>query len=103
MNTVQSRGLVNETGEDLKRYGVEHLEKQKKAIDETADAFFRLGIEAENEARKELKAANIKDKMKVKAPVKGGKTETDYTAELADARIRAQRKVEAARIAVMVE
>ena len=52
LNTVQSRGLVNETGEDLKRYGVEHLEKQKKAIDETADAFFRLGIEAENEARK---------------------------------------------------
>lgn len=103
LNTVQSRGLVNETGEDLKRYGVEHLEKQKKAIDETADAFFRLGIEAENEAREELKAANIKDKIKVKAPVKGGKTETDYTAELADARIRAQRKVEAARIAVMVE
>ena len=103
LNTVQSRGLVNETGEDLKRYGVEHLEKQKKAIDETADAFFRLGIEAENEAREELKAANIKDKIKVKAPVKGGKTETDYAAELADARIRAQRKVEAARIAVMVE
>lgn len=71
LNTVQSRGLVNETGEDLKRYGVEHLEKQKKAIDETADAFFRLGIKAENEAREELKAANIKDKIKVKAPVKG--------------------------------
>lgn len=103
LNTVQSRGLVNETGEDLKRYGVEHLEKQKKAIDETADAFFRLGIEAENEARKELKAANIKDKIKVKTPVKGGKTETDYQNELADARIRAQQKVEAARIAVMVE
>lgn len=103
MNTVQSRGLVNETGEDLKRYEVEHLEKQKKAIDETADAFFRLGIEAENEAREELKAANIKDKIKVKTPVKGGKTETDYQNELADARIRAQQKVEAARIAVMVE
>lgn len=103
LNTVQSRGLVNETGEDLKRYGVEHLEKQKKAIDETADAFFRLGIEAENEARKELKAANIKDKIKVKTPVKGGKTVTDYQNELVDARIRAQQKVEAARIAVMVE
>lgn len=100
MNTVQSRGLINETGEDLKRYGVEHLEKKKKAVDDAADAFFQLGVEAENEAQKELKAADIKEKIKVKTPAKGGKTITDYENELSDARIRAQQKLEDARIAV---
>lgn len=52
------------------------------------------------ESARKLKEAGITEKTD-KENSKG--TRLDYAAELADARIRAQRKVEAARIAVMVE
>lgn len=52
------------------------------------------------ESARKLKEAGITEKTD-KENSKG--TRLDYAAELADARIRAQQKVEAARIAVMVE
>lgn len=52
------------------------------------------------ESARKLKEAGITEKTD-KENSKG--TRLDYATELADARIRAQRKVEAARIAVMVE
>lgn len=84
----------------------------KKALDDASannKDLFSLGIDksvvdtykrATNElkqAQKELKVYDTKEKKTT------GKPLSDYENELADARIRAQQKVEAARIAVMVE
>lgn len=102
--TVQSRGMYTETGEDIKERGVKHLQKQQKAAEDAANAMFQLGFETEEEAKKELQAADIKEKVKDKlVKPKKNKLENDYQNELADARVRAQQKIEAARIAVMVE
>lgn len=102
--TVQSRGMYTETGEDIKERGVKHLQKQQKAAEDAANAMFQLGFETEEEAKKELQAADIKEKVKDKlVKPKKDKLENDYQNELADARVRAQQKIEAARIAVMVE
>lgn len=100
--TVQSRGMYTETGEDIKERGVKHLQKQQKAAEDAANAMFQLGFETEEEAKKELQAAGIKEKVKDKlVKPKKDKLENDYQNELADARVRAQQKIEAARIAVM--
>lgn len=104
MATVQSRGMTTETGEDIRERGVRYLERQQKAAEDAADAMFRLGVETEEEAEKVLKAANIKNKVKNKPEKpRGGNNGLDYQTELANARLRAQQKLEAALVAVKQE
>lgn len=74
-------------GKDLFSLGIDKsvVETYKKAVSEV------------NEAKKQLKIYDDKDKKTT------GKTPTDYQNELSDARVRAQQKIEATRIAVMAD
>lgn len=80
---------------------VEELEssiaERKKALKKlTNKADYDAAMKVIEEEEKKLEAITGKKN-------KGGKSVNDYQNELADARVRAQQKIEAARIAVMVE
>lgn len=72
----------------------------KEVAEQDAETYTKTYNDKLMESARKLKEAGITEKAD-KENSKG--TRLDYAAELADARIRAQRKVEAARIAVMVE
>nr|DAE18508.1 MAG TPA: tail tape measure protein [Myoviridae sp. ctgpD8] len=81
-----------------------NIEKQnavKKTAEQDAETYTKTYNAKLIESARKLKEAGITEKAGKKGNSKG--TIFDYTAELADARLRAQQKVEAARIAVMVE
>lgn len=87
--------VANKGGKKEEDYFTTQINQAKKA----GDVYTELGVKAEEAAKKMLKAAGIDDYEKDKKDT--GKSARDYQDELADARIKAQQKLEAARIAVM--
>lgn len=85
--------ITNKGGKKEKDYFTTQINQAKEA----GDVYTELGVKAEEAAKKILKSAGI-DKYKKPDT---GKSARDYQDELADARIKAQQKLEAARIAVM--
>lgn len=85
--------VANKGGKKEKNYFTAQINQAKEA----GDVYTELGVKAEEAAKKILKAAGIDDYEKKDT----GKSARDYQDELADARIKAQQKLEAARIAVM--
>lgn len=77
--------------------GIKNQEVIKKTAEEDAETYTSIYNKKLIEAAKKLKAAGIDE---YENPDKG-KSARDYQDELADARIKAQQKLEAARIAVM--
>lgn len=85
--------VANKGGKKEKDYFTAQINQAKEA----GDVYTELGVKAEEAAKKILKTAGIDDYEKKDT----GKSARDYQDELADARIKAQQKLEAARIAVM--
>lgn len=90
------------TAEQLSENAVSALEEEQKAAEDTARSYTDLFLARTKEWKERLKSAGIKedDGRETKDT---GKSARDYQDELADARIRAQQKLEAARISVMQE
>lgn len=90
------------TAEQLRENDISALEEEQKAAEDTAKSYMDLFLARTKEWKEMLKSAGIKedDGRETKDT---GKSARDYQDELADARIRAQQKLEAARISVMRE
>lgn len=90
------------TAEQLSKNAISALEEEQKAAEDTAKSYMDLFLARTKEWKERLKSAGIKedDGRETKDT---GKSARDYQDELADARIRAQQKLEAARISVMQE
>ena len=90
------------TAEQLRENDISALEEEQKAAEDTAKSYTDLFLARTKEWKERLKSAGIKedDGRETKDT---GKPARDYQDELADARIRAQQKLEAARISVMQE
>lgn len=90
------------TAEQLSENAISALEKEQKTAEDTAKSYTDLFLARTKEWKERLKSAGIKedDGRETKDT---GKSARDYQDELADARIRAQQKLEAARISVMRE
>lgn len=90
------------TAEQLRENDISALEEEQKAAEDTAKSYMDLFLARTKEWKERLKSAGIKedDGRETKDT---GKSAWDYQDELADARIRAQQKLEAARISVMRE
>lgn len=90
------------TAEQLSENAISALEEEQKAAEDTAKSYMDLFLARTKEWKERLKSAGIKedDGRETKDT---GKSARDYQDELADARIRAQQKLEAARISVMRE
>jgi len=90
------------TAEQLRENDISALEEEQKAAEDTAKSYMDLFLARTKEWKERLKSAGIKedDGRETKDT---GKPARDYQDELADARIRAQQKLEAARISVMQE
>lgn len=90
------------TAEQLRENDISALEEEQKAAEDTAKSYIDLFLARTKEWKERLKSAGIKedDGRETKDT---GKSARDYQDELADARIRAQQKLEAARISVMRE
>lgn len=87
--------IANKGGKKEEDYFSTQINQAKEA----GDVYTELGVKAEEAAKKILKAAGIDDYEKDKNDT--GKSARDYRDELADARVKAQQKLEDARIAVM--
>lgn len=90
------------TAEQLSENAVSALEEEQKAAEDTAKSYTDLFLARTKEWKERLKSAGIKEDYGRKTK-DTGKSARDYQDELADARIRAQQKLEAARISVMQE
>lgn len=90
------------TAEQLSKNGISALEEEQKAAEDTAKSYMDLFLARTKEWKERLKSAGIKEDNGRKTK-DTGKPARDYQDELADARIRAQQKLEAARISVMRE
>lgn len=90
------------TAEQLRENDISALEEEQKAAEDTAKSYMDLFLARTKEWKERLKSAGIKedDGRETKDTSKSAR---DYQDELADARIRAQQKLEAARISVMRE
>lgn len=90
------------TAEQLSKNGISALEEEQKAAEDTAKSYMDLFLARTKEWKERLKSAGIKEDNG-RETKDTGKPARDYQDELADARIRAQQKLEAARISVMRE
>lgn len=90
------------TAEQLSENAVSALEEEQKAAEDTAKSYMDLFLARTKEWKERLKSAGIKEDNG-RQTKDTGKPARDYQDELADARIRAQQKLEAARISVMQE
>lgn len=90
------------TAEQLRENDISALEEEQKAAEDTAKSYMDLFLARTKEWKERLKSAGIKEDHGRKTK-DTGKSARDYQDELADARIRAQQKLEAARISVMRE
>ena len=85
--------VANKGGKKEEDYFTTQINQAKRA----GDVYTELGVKAEEAAKKILKAAGIDEYEKPDT----GKSARDYQDELADARIKAQQKLEATRTSVM--
>lgn len=101
-SATYTRQADTPTAEQLRENDISALEEEQKAAEDTAKSYTDLFLARTKEWKERLKSAGIKedDGRETKDT---GKSARDYQDELADARIRAQQKLEAARISVMRE
>lgn len=101
-SATYTRQADTPTAEQLRENDISALEEEQKAAEDTAKSYMDLFLARTKEWKERLKSAGIKedDGRETKDT---GKSARDYQDELADARIRAQQKLEAARISVMRE
>lgn len=101
-SATYTRQADTPTAEQLSKNAISALEEEQKAAEDTAKSYMDLFLARTKEWKEKLKSAGIKedDGRETKDT---GKPARDYQDELADARIRAQQKLEAARISVMRE
>ena len=101
-SATYTRQVDAPTAEQLRENDISALEEEQKAAEDTAKSYMDLFLARTKEWKERLKSAGIKedDGRETKDT---GKSARDYQDELADARIRAQQKLEAARISVMRE
>lgn len=101
-SATYTRQADTPTAEQLSKNAISALEEEQKAAEDTAKSYMDLFLARTKEWKERLKSAGIKedDGRETKDT---GKPTRDYQDELADARIRAQQKLEAARISVMRE
>lgn len=90
------------TAEQLSKNAISALEEEQKAAEDTAKSYMDLFLARTKEWKERLKSAGIKEDNG-RETKDTGKPARNYQDELADARIRAQQKLEAARISVMRE
>lgn len=90
------------TAEQLSENAISALEEEQKAAEDTAKSYMDLFLARTKEWKERLKSSGIKEDNG-RETKDTGKPARDYQDELADARIRAQQKLEAARISVMRE
>lgn len=101
-SATYTRQADTPTAEQLSKNAISALEEEQKAAEDTAKSYMDLFLARTKEWKERLKSAGIKEYYGRKTK-DTGKSARDYQDELADARIRAQQKLEAARISVMRE
>lgn len=101
-SATYTRQADTPTAEQLSKNAISALEEEQKAAEDTAKSYMDLFLARTKEWKERLKSAGIKEDNGRKTK-DTGKPARDYQDELADARIRAQQKLEAARISVMQE
>lgn len=101
-SATYTRQADTPTAEQLSENATSALEEEQKAAEDTAKSYMDLFLARTKEWKERLKSAGIKEDDGGKNK-DTGKSARDYQDELADARIRAQQKLEAARISVMQE
>lgn len=101
-SATYTRQADTPTAEQLSKNAISALEEEQKAAEDTAKSYMDLFLARTKEWKERLKSAGIKEDNGRKTK-DTGKSARDYQDELADARIRAQQKLEAARISVMRE
>lgn len=101
-SATYTRQADTPTAEQLSKNAISALEEEQKAAEDTAKSYMDLFLARTKEWKERLKSAGIKEDNGRKTK-DTGKSARDYQDELADARIRAQQKLEAARISVMQE
>lgn len=101
-SATYTRQADTPTAEQLSKNAISALEEEQKAAEDTAKSYMDLFLARTKEWKERLKSAGIKEYYGRKTK-DTGKPARDYQDELADARIRAQQKLEAARISVMRE
>lgn len=101
-SATYTRQADTPTAEQLSKNAISALEEEQKAAEDTAKSYMDLFLARTKEWKERLKSAGIKEDNG-RETKDTGKSARDYQDELADARIRAQQKLEAARISVMQE
>lgn len=101
-SAIYTRQADAPTAEQLSENAISALEEEQKAAEDTAKSYMDLFLARTKEWKERLKSAGIKEDDGGKNK-DTGKSARDYQDELADARIRAQQKLEAARISIMQE
>lgn len=101
-SATYTRQADTPTAEQLRENDISALEEEQKAAEDTAKSYMDLFLARTKEWKERLKSAGIKEDNG-RETKDTGKSARDYQDELADARIRAQQKLEAARISVMRE
>lgn len=101
-SATYTRQADTPTAEQLSKNAISALEEEQKAAEDTAKSYMDLFLARTKEWKERLKSAGIKEDNG-RETKDTGKPARDYQDELADARIRAQQKLEAARISVMQE
>jgi hypothetical protein len=101
-SATYTRQADTPTAEQLSKNAISALEEEQKAAEDTAKSYMDLFLARTKEWKERLKSAGIKEDNG-RETKDTGKPARDYQDELADARIRAQQKLEAARISVMRE
>ena len=101
-SATYTRQADTPTAEQLSKNAISALEEEQKAAEDTAKSYMDLFLARTKEWKERLKSAGIKEDNG-RETKDTGKSARDYQDELADARIRAQQKLEAARISVMRE
>lgn len=101
-SATYTRQADTPTAEQLGKNAISALEEEQKAAEDTAKSYMDLFLARTKEWKERLKSAGIKEDNG-RETKDTGKPARDYQDELADAHIRAQQKLEAARISVMRE
>ena len=88
------------TAEQLRDNDIAAMKEERKVAEDTAKSYMDLYLARTKEWKERLKSAGIKEDAG-KETKDTGKSSRDYQEELADARLRAQQKLEKARVSVM--
>lgn len=103
-STWANRSTDSASAEERQQARIKGLQDEKKAAEETEEAYRKIFDTLTDKAKKALKESGIKEGSGTSDSIaKAAVKENDYAAQLAEARIRAQQKTEQMRIALMEE